>query len=54
MSVAADAHKQRLLIEQRDPTRKRMYVQPCLERLLHGLRHRHLALAAALAAHEQP
>ncbi len=51
MSVAVAAHKQRLVVEQRDPAR--VDFEPGLERLLHGLRDGTLTLAAALAAHEQ-
>jgi hypothetical protein len=54
VSVAAQPDKQTVLIQQPDPASEGMDLEPSLERLLHGQRHRDLALAPALAAHEQP
>jgi hypothetical protein len=51
--VTAQPHEQGLLVEQPDAAGEGMDLQPRLERLLHGQRHRDLALATALAAHEQ-
>ena len=53
VAVAAEADEQRLLVEQPDAARERMDFRPRLERLLDGLGHGDLALAAALAAHVQ-
>ena len=54
VSVTTKADEQRLLVEQPDATGKGVDLQPRLERLLDGQRPRDLALAAALATHEQP
>jgi hypothetical protein len=54
VSVTAEPHEQRLLIKQPDAAGEGMDLQPRLERLLHGQRHRDPALAPALPAHEQP
>ena len=51
VAVAAEAHEQRLLVEQPDAASERMDGRPRLERLLDGLRDGDLPLAAALAAH---
>ena len=53
VAVAAQAHEQRLLVEQPDPASERMHFEPRLERLLDGRGQGDLALAAALAAHIQ-
>ena len=50
VAVAAEAHEQRLLIEQSGATRERMDGRPGLERLLDGFGDGDFALAAALAA----
>jgi hypothetical protein len=42
-----------MLVQQPDAAGEGMDLDPRLERLLHGQGHRHLALAPALAAHEQ-
>ena len=54
IAVAAEAHEQRLLVEQPDAARERMDRRPGLERLLDGLGDGDLALAAALAVHVEP
>jgi hypothetical protein len=55
VAVAAETDEQRLLVEQPDASRERVDLEPGLERgLLDSVRDRHLALAAALAAHIQP
>ena len=54
VTVAAEADEQRLLVEQPDAAGEWVNPQPCLERLLHGQRDGHLALAAAFASDEQP
>lgn len=54
MGMAPQAHEQRMLIAQSDPARQRVDLDPGVNGLLHRVRNRHLALAAALAAHEQP
>ena len=46
MSVAAQPDKQGMLVQQPDPTSEGMDLQPRIERLLHGQRHRDLTLAA--------
>src|ERR1035438_5333981 len=53
VSVTAEADEQRLLIEQPAAAGEGMDLQPRLERPLHSLGHRDLALATAFAAHEQ-
>jgi hypothetical protein len=52
VSVAAEADEQRLLIEQPDAACEGVDLQPRLERPLHSLGHRHLALATAFATYE--
>jgi len=47
-AVTAEAHEQRLLVEQADAARERMDRRPRLERLLHRVWHRDFALARAL------
>ncbi len=54
MPVAAETHEQGVLVEQRDAARERMDFEPDLERPLNRQGDWDLALAAALAAHEQP
>jgi hypothetical protein len=54
VSMPAEPHKQRLLIEQTDTGGEGMDLQPRLERLLHCQRDGNLTLATALPAHEQP
>jgi hypothetical protein len=51
--VAAQPDEQGMLVQQPDAAGEGMDLDPRLERLLHGQGHRHLALAPALAAHEQ-
>ena len=51
IAVAAEAHEQRLLVEQPDAAGERMDRSPRLERLLDGLGDGDLALTAALPAH---
>ena len=53
IAVAAEAHEQRLLVEQPDAASQRVDCYPALERLLDGLGDGHLAFAAALATHIQ-
>jgi hypothetical protein len=54
VTVTAEPDEQRLLVEQSDAAGEGMDLQPRLERLLHGHRHRDLTLAAVLPSHEQP
>jgi hypothetical protein len=54
VSVTAEPHGQRLLVEQPDAAGEGVDLQPRLERLLHGQGHRDVALATAFVAHEQP
>src|SRR5947208_119233 len=51
IAVAAEAHEQRLLVEQPDTPHERMDCRPRLERLLDSLRDGDLTFAAALPAH---
>ena len=51
VAVAAEAHEQRLLVEQANAAGERMHLEPGLKGLLDGLGDGDLALAAALAAH---
>ncbi|MGI8413898.1 MAG: hypothetical protein ACR2QA_15695 [Solirubrobacteraceae bacterium] len=51
--MAAEADEQRLLVTQPDAVGERMDAQPHLDRVLDGFGDGDLALAAALAAHEQ-
>ena len=53
VGVAAEAHEQRLLVEQRDAAGERVDRRPRVECLLGRFGDRNLALASALAAHEQ-
>jgi hypothetical protein len=48
VAVAAEAHEQRMLVEQADSAREGMHFEPGLEGLLHSLGHRDLTLSAAL------
>src|SRR5438552_9561348 len=50
VAVAAQAHEQRLLVEQPNLAREGMDLDPCLEGLLDGLGHGDLAFAPALPA----
>jgi len=52
--VAADPHKQRVHVTQRDPPGELLHLHPRLDRVLHQLGDRDLPPPAALAAHEQP
>jgi len=52
VSVTAEPHEQRLLVEQPDAAGEGMDLQPALE--LDGQGHGDLSLAVALATHEQP
>jgi hypothetical protein len=54
LSMTAQPDKQRLFVEEADAAGEGMDLQPRLKRLLHRQGHRNFALAAALAAHEQP
>jgi hypothetical protein len=54
VSVTAQPDEQGMLVQQPDAAGEGMDLQPSLERLLHSLGHGDLALAAALATHEQP
>jgi hypothetical protein len=49
IAMAAEAHEQRLLVEQADAARERMDCRPRLERLLNRFGNRDFALAPSLA-----
>jgi hypothetical protein len=51
--VTAEAHEQRVLVEQRDAARERMHRRPHLKRLLSGLGDGNLALAPTLPADKE-
>jgi hypothetical protein len=53
VAVAAEAHEERLIVEQRDGPRQRVDFQPGIERLLDGLGNGNLPLTATLAANVQ-